>query len=772
MAVSGSLWSICVFFLPVVSTQMIDLTGNCSRTGPPEPLDIWGVEERDPLTCSLFGTSSCRNGVLPPHLGGPFMGSPESLTVEGAYVKGGTGNLNPQLVFTWKPPAAAAGFNHLKGFYVEIHRLTGISARDPFYCRVFDFAENNFTNQDYMLVFRKKMIGFPSGIDFLYRMKIFTLPMAAESKPKTAFFKLQPFLENGKATSANWSTSISYESDNLTAPARITVQFSLAPKEYNFKKYNIELVSDRDHKNVMFLCVISTLDSYSCQGRNYQKPSEDAVTIRHTFYDLEPAIYKVWVSPHNPHWQEEGQCLCSEKTSVNESHCVRCITTTTGNITITQNGQQTGSSQTSNDMVTVLAAVLGAMLGLGLIVFAVFFYWKKHLTGNGLISDNKPANINNLKGGNTPSVFPRKKVYLLYAEDHKDHMNVITSFAFYLKDQCSCDVFYLPWFKGAFHSMGTYQWIISHIDKADYVIVISSEAAFKLLDARNTNTSLRTEDEGPGGDIFSPAITHVMTKSCEPDFYKKTILAYFDYTSEDFVLKEVSPGVSYKLPKHFKDLLCHIHEVDVFDQTHRQPNTDAMENLQATRSGQSFQEAMTKARHFQKSDPLWFDKRFYRQDSAYESDPDGHFDSVSLTPSPGIMVRDPMIDTQHLSVGTHTDSVVTYNTEYIREHEDMNMIPPSEVPTDTPTEVVNKQLENINNNNNNINYTHPGNATQYEFYPKDMFAPSEIQTDVDLDRCFLAINMRECTESVEQGRLNIPLDNPIAYDDVASGIDV
>ncbi|XP_071081743.1 interleukin cytokine receptor-related protein 1-like isoform X2 [Haliotis cracherodii] len=777
MAVSGSLWSICVFFLPVVATQMmIDLTGNCSRTGPPEPLDIWGVDQRDPLTCSLFGTSSCQNGVLPPHLGGPFMGSPESLMVEGAYVKGRTGSLNPQLVFTWKPPVAAAGFNHLKGFYVEIHRLTGISTLKPFYCRVFDFAENNFTSKDYTLVFRKKMIGFPSGVDFLYHMKIFTLPMAAESKPKTAFFKLQPFLENGKATSADWSTSISYESDNLTAPARITVQFSLAPKEYNFKKYNIELVSDRDPKNVMFLCIISTLDSYSCQERNYQKPSEDAVTITHTFYDLPPAIYKVWVSPHNPHWQEEGQCLCSEKTSVNESHCVRCITTTTGNITVAQNGQQNGQltvsgpSRTSTDLLTVLVAVLGAMVGLVLIVFVVIFYRKKRLTGNGLISDDKPANINNLKGGNTPSVLPRKKVYLLYAEDHKDHMNVITSFAFYLKDQCFCDVFYLPWFKGAFQSMGTYQWIMSHIDEADYVIVISSEAAFKLLDARNTNTSLRTEDEGPEGDVFSPAITHVRTKSREPDFYKKTILAYFDYTSEDFVLKEVSPGVYYKLPKHFKGLLCHIHEVDVFDLTHRQPNIDAMENLQATRSGQSFQEAMTKARHFQKSDPLWFDKRFYRQDSAYESDPDGHFDSVSLTPSPGIMVRDPMIDTRHLSAGTHTDSVVTYNTEYIREHEDINMIPPSEVPTDTPTEVVSKQLENINNNN--ISYSHPGNATQYEFYPQDMFAPSEIQTDVDLDRCFLAINMRECTEPVEQGKLNIPPDNPIVYDDLASGIDV
>ncbi|XP_046542646.1 interleukin-17 receptor D-like isoform X1 [Haliotis rubra] len=335
------------------------------------------------------------------------------------------------------------------------------------------------------------------------------------------------------------------------------------------------------------------------------------------------------------------------------------------------------------------------MFGMVLIIIVVLVYRRQRQTGNGLISEHKPTNINNLGRGNGPSVLPRKKVYLLYAEDHKDHLNVITSLAVYLKDQCYCDVFYLPWFKGAFQAIGTYQWIISHIDEADYVIVISSEAAFKLLDARNTNTSLKTEDEGPEGDIFSPAITHVRTKSLEPDFYRKTILVHFDYTSEDFVLKEVSPGVHYKLPKHFKDLLCHIHEVDVFDHTRGHPEIDAMENLQSNRSGQTFQEAITKARHFQKSDPLWFDRRFRRQDSAYESDPDGHFDSVSLTASPGITGRDPFIDTQHLSVGAHTDSVVTYNTDYIREHG--QLIPPSEVPTDTPTEIVNKQLEHINN---------------------------------------------------------------------------
>ncbi|XP_046542615.1 uncharacterized protein LOC124252958 [Haliotis rubra] len=301
MDVTGSLWSVCVFLLPVVVTQKlkVDLAAgsNCTRTDRPEPFDVStsGVE-RDPLSCTLFGTNSCRNGILPAHLGGPFMGSPHSLKVEGAYVTNPVGNRNPQLVITWKPPATAAGFSHLKGFYVEIRRLTGITTRPDFYCRVFDLSQNNFTTQDYKLEFKKKMMGYPSGSDFLYQMKIYTLPMAAESTPKSTFFKLQPFLAKGKTTAANWSTSMSYETDNLTAPARITVLFSLAPKEYNIKKYNIELVSSLDAKNVMFHCIINTLDDYTCQGKPFPKPTEDAETIEHTFYDLPPAIYKVWVS--------------------------------------------------------------------------------------------------------------------------------------------------------------------------------------------------------------------------------------------------------------------------------------------------------------------------------------------------------------------------------------------------------------------------------------------------------------------------------------------
>ncbi|XP_071098415.1 uncharacterized protein [Haliotis cracherodii] len=697
-----------VGILHAVMSQDVGLTGNCSRTDRPEPMEIWGVE-RGPLTCTMLGTTSCEGGTLPPEVQGDFMGSPQSLSVEGTLVPAPNGVLNPQIVFTWEPPATAAGFEHLKGFYVEINRFSGISPEQMFYCRVFDFSQNNFTSQDYKLKFKKKMVGFPGGTNFLYRMEMFTLPMSPGSKSKIEFFTLQP-VQDGSST-ASWSTSVSYEMRTLTPPADVTVQFSLAPSEYNFRKYSVELVSDHDDKNVLLGCEVDTLGDYICQGINNPKPPADATTVTHTFHDLGPGSYRVWITPVDPHWQTEGQCLCFERTSANHTACLRCITTSTGNIIVephaaetsptspaqpggstapdvgdttartspTPPAQPAGSTAPSvgdtkeppTDLVTGLAALFGSLFGLILVAVVVIVYRRQRA-----------------------SALCVRKVYLLYTDDHRDHCNVVSKLAIYLRDLCYCEVFFVPWFRGTIKTMGVYQWILSHIDQADYVLVISSEAAFMLFDARNTNTSFRTEDVGPEGDTFSPAVTHIMARSSQPDFHKKTILAHFAYTDEEYVIKDVSPVIHYQLPKYFKEMLCHIHEVELLDKTPKQAKINAIGNLQASQCGRTLLDAITKAKHFQKACPQWFAERFQRQDSAYSSQYDHVGDSVSCT---GICTN--RVDANHNNYDDDDDdelkSAVTYNTTYARTH----MFPPSEVPTDTPTEFINMQLQNINMQN-------------------------------------------------------------------------
>ncbi|XP_046550391.1 uncharacterized protein LOC124260177 isoform X2 [Haliotis rubra] len=333
------------------------------------------------------------------------------------------------------------------------------------------------------------------------------------------------------------------------------------------------------------------------------------------------------------------------------------------------NGSQRGDiGELPDDVVTSLAALFGSLFGLLLVAVVVMVYRRQRA-----------------------SVLRVKKVYLLYTDDHKDHSEVINKLAIYLRDYCYCEVFYLPWFRGKIQTTGAYQWILSHIDQADYVLLISSEAAFMLFDARNTTTSFRTMDGGPEGDTFSPAVTHIMARSSQPDFHKKTILAYFEYTDEEYVIKEIIPGVNYQLPKYFKELLCHIHEVELCGKTPKQAKINAMGNLQASQCGRRLLDAVIKATHFQKACPQWFSERFQRQDSAYSSQYDHVGDSVSRTGF--YQVGTDRVDANHNNYDDdEMRSTVTYNTTYARAHE---MFPPSEVPTDTPTEFIHRQLQNI-----------------------------------------------------------------------------
>ncbi|XP_071086836.1 interleukin cytokine receptor-related protein 1-like isoform X2 [Haliotis cracherodii] len=705
-------------------------------------------------TLGHMGNEGCRNGTLPPQVGGDFMGAPQSLEVEGELFKDNSGNLHPQVVVTWEPPAQGAGFHSLKGFYVKIYKIPGNSV---FRCYVFDFSQSNFTLSDHKLKFKKKILGIDGGSDHLYLLEMYTLPMSAGSKSKGRYFTLQPF-QDGKSP-GDWSAALTYKGDNRMAPADITVRFSLAPKEYKFSRYVVKLVGARNSLNAVNKCEIDINHDSSCEGVIIHQPTENASSIALTFFELQADRYKIRIQPKDSYGWMRGRCLCYQKTSNTSRHCVSCLTTLTDWINVTQHEDASSAPSTSpvatdtyatsqdpgvveskdassvpsispvardilatsqdpgvvettvsQRLITVVAGTVGVLIGCGLVCMVVVTQWGKKLSRatQRFMYNSIPTRDLGHGTHSRPALYVRK-VYLMYAEDHKDHMNVITNLASHLKNHCCCEVFFLRWFPRAVQTMGVYQWILTHIDQADFVIIINSEAAFKLFETRNTNASLRRLDEGPEGDIFSPALTHVMAKSSEPGFFKKTILAHFDYTDEDFILKEVSPGVQYMLPKHFKEFLCHIHEMS------GQSDLDDMVNLHATSSGRQLLEAIRKAKHFQKSDPQWFDKRFYRQeDSAYDSlseskcdSPVGVDDSVSIATRPlrGIYTRPSKSDNADAD---DLKSTVTYNTDYARAHGDyvFDVIPPSEVSVGATTEFLYRQLDSINkqNENNSIGF--------------------------------------------------------------------
>ncbi|XP_067649299.1 uncharacterized protein [Haliotis asinina] len=747
-------WTLCVALLPVALSQYIGITGNCSNDVT-DSLEIWGTE-RDDLSCQLLEIDSCNDRFLPPNVGGDFMGPPQTLEVDGALYRNETFGVGyPQVVITWTPPATASGFQNLKGFYVKIRRV--IAGYPMPVCWVFDFSKNNFSSEDYKLTFRKKMLGFEGGINHLYHLQLYTLPMSSASKWQSQFFKLQSPDGNSPLS---WSAAVSYTDVYPSAPAEITARFSFAPKDFNFTNYIFTLVGERDTVNVIERCDISTLRASICQGKTYDKPAANATSITIMFTVTVVDVYQIRMEPDDPYWNDPFRCLCYEKTSSVMRTCGRCILTVTGDISVgvgspdtsstTARGtSETGTSTTthtgredttidtqdshsvtppattadvltSEDVITVVTALAGGLVVIVCLSLGVVLLWRKRRSAANDFTVNTKPGQNHLRHDQYTHAHPVKKVYLLYAEDHKDHINVITNLAIYLKDHCNCQVFFLPWFRGTIQTTGVYQWIMTHIDLSDYVIIISSEAAYNLFDTRSTSTTYRAEDEGPEGDTFSPAMTHVMAKSAEHDFFKKTILVYFEYTNEDFVLKEVSPGVQYKLPKHFKELMWHIHEVN----TMTRRKVEGMDNLQATTGGRNVLEAVTKAKHFQTSDPDWFSKRFQRQDSAYGSQHEDEVEDSVSWKQRSVYVNEGYDD--------EVKSAVTYNTAYAIAHLE-DMAPPSEVLTDTSTNFINMQLQRINMGNGGLSSTPP--CLQYESYgftpPSESSTHTHMTVDVD-----------------------------------------
>ncbi|XP_046575076.1 uncharacterized protein LOC124283094 isoform X2 [Haliotis rubra] len=721
-----------------------------------------GSEERR-FVLYVVGDGEMQNGILPPTVGGDFMGAPQSLEVEGDLFKDTSGKFHQQVVITWEPPATAAGFHNLKGFYVEISRRNSRYLR----CYVFDFSQSNFTSSDHKLKFRKKLLDIEGGSKYEYLLQMYTLPMSPASKSKGHFFKLLPF-PDGKSP-GDWSALLSYEKDYV-APARITVRFSLAPKEYNFLTYRVKLFGDRDKQNAIHICDISTQHGSKCQELTIDPPSGNATSMAVTFYDLQADTYVV--QPDDLYRHEPGRCLCYQKPS---NTCVSCIATKTGFITvapkeavstpsispvatditsqvqaaepkavstpsispvatdITSQVQATESTPSTSPLAThtlsqdqadestssrtliTAAATATALLCCGLVLTVVVVLRKKKqsVSTRRLVYSSISTDKDHDPGTHSQRALYARKVYLMYAEDHKDHINVITNLATHLKKQCCCEVFFLRWFPREIQTMGAYEWILTHIDQADFVLIINSEAAFKLFETRHTNETLRRLDEGPEGDTFSLALTHVLTKSSEPWFFRKTILAYFDYTDEDFILKDVCPGVQYRLPKHFKEFVCHIHEMS------GQSGIDEMVDLEATSSGRQLLEAIRKAKHFQRSDPQWFDKRFFRQeDSGFDSistkceSPVGADDSVSIATRP---LREMHVHPSESDNADEFKSAVTYNTDYARAHGEcvFDMLPPSEVSIGASTDSIYRRMDSINKQNeiNTVRFT-PVRQTQ------------------------------------------------------------
>ncbi|XP_046561186.1 uncharacterized protein LOC124270194 isoform X2 [Haliotis rubra] len=168
-----------------------------------------------------------------------------------------------------------------------------------------------------------------------------------------------------------------------------------------------------------------------------------------------------------------------------------------------------GSSESSNDVIkTVLGSVLGvfaALLLLLVFAFSVrnrgrgpFRVWK---SGSNSRDSQEPLTAaKGSKGKAGAQLLPlyRRKVFLLYTEDHEAHRKLVGTFAHYLQTYCFCDVLHVDWCFNDLRSLGPETWIKKCIQEAEVVLVIHSIGTANQIQAWRRGLKINTEHSVTG----------------------------------------------------------------------------------------------------------------------------------------------------------------------------------------------------------------------------------------------------------------------------------
>ena len=286
-------------------------------------------------------------------------------------------------------------------------------------------------------------------------------------------------------------------------------------------------------------------------------------------------------------------------------------------------------------------------------------------------------------------------MFIVSADDHQHHRQVIERFAIYLHKYCKCDVVYAPWRASEIQTRGNGNlWAITNINKCDYTIIINSEAAFNLFEAVKDQTrrpAYKNPDAGPEGDLFTPSIMHVISKLSDRQSFPKLIMASFEYTNDEHIISEI-PGLRYKVPKHLSNLLCHIHMLDTqaIITSLRINDLPSGDNMAETPEGKNLEKAIRSATVYERRNPKWFKDLYMRTDSGFHSAaPDdlhspsnNHYEEPFIAPDDLQSVScypfvDPSLD--NFAGTIESNSAITYfppdNKEDKQHGDHMNILP-------------------------------------------------------------------------------------------------
>ncbi|KAK3576674.1 hypothetical protein CHS0354_004961 [Potamilus streckersoni] len=200
----------------------------------------------------------------------------------------------------------------------------------------------------------------------------------------------------------------------------------------------------------------------------------------------------------------------------------------------------------------------------------------------------------------------RKNVFLVFAEDHDDHITAVDLFASFLQSHCFCDVVYAPYHVESLQKDGLITRMKYSLEKADCILIINSAALYNIYNTEKCRKKLRSRSDSFFANILLITIKFVMSKLAENPTCRIANLR-FEHTPNEFVVLNLLEN--FLLLKQFKELLYYIHEIKEIEDTN---NFEHLEigTLLKTDNWQFLCNAIRNAWSFEQNNPSWLSQRF------------------------------------------------------------------------------------------------------------------------------------------------------------------
>lgn len=321
----------------------------------------------------------------------------------------------------------------------------------------------------------------------------------------------------------------------------------------------------------------------------------------------------------------------------------------------------------------------------------------------------------------------RPKLFLLYEDDHQYHRKVVHTFASYLQQHCQCDLMCVEWHLDA-------PWVHQDLQKADKVIVVNSEGAYKSYMSVYGKRNHYDSNYSSTGSSQMSSINSIRNKFLHEEPYDHIVMVYFEYTSERYILPDICRGFNYKLMKHFTDFLLHVHNL------HRAENLSRYDlpldgNHRKRPIGLELEESILEAAKYEHDNPDWSVKHFGRMYS-HTSD-DSRYDSgLQADMSPG---QSPEVEK------SEPWSTQAYLQKYLNGADSVTLTP-SQISVEIQKHdaydnfVKDNQKSHLFSSidSQNQSNTHPNtvsipnqNAVTYDNLADDFIPPDDIDDDID-----------------------------------------